>query len=239
MLTQSALTRGYRVLVGTPTSDSKLYCQDDFISKIKSFSYPNDCLIVDNSAERKNHKRIMKDGINSIHIKPNNKPVYAVLAESHEALRQYAIRNDYDYLLHLESDVFPPSDVIQRLMIHDLPIVSAMYMIDFGKDSHLMSQEIEELGQLRETRNLKDGQDLISINGGLQKTFHCGLGCVLIRRDVLEQIEFRWEQGAMIAPDGMFAFDTNGLGFNKYIETSVLCEHRNNDVVTEKNYLQK
>lgn len=232
MITQSNLTRGWRVLVGTPTSDEKLYCQDDFISNIKSFSYPHHSLIVDNSKERKNYKRIIKDGINAIHIKPNNKEVYNILAESHEELRKYAIRNDYDYLLHLESDVFPPCDVIQRLLIHDLPIVSAMYMIDFGKDSHLMSQEMEEIGSLRETRNLKDGQDLISINGGLQKTFHCGLGCVLIRRDVLEQIQFRWEKGAIIAPDGMFAFDTDGLGFQKYIDTTILCEHRNSKLST-------
>lgn len=229
MITQSNLTRGWRVLVGTPTSDKKIYCQDDFISNIKSFSYPHTNLIVDNSEERKNYKRIMKDDVNAIHIKPNNKPIYAVLAESHEELRKYAIRNNFDYLLHLESDVFPPVDIIQRLLIHNLPIVSAMYMIDFGKDSHLMSQEIEELGQLRETRNLKDGQDLININGGLQKTFHCGLGCVMIRRDVLEQIEFRWEQGATIAPDGMFAFDTDALGIQKFIDTSILCDHRNSD----------
>ena len=229
MITQSNLTRGYRILVGTPTSDKKLYCQDDFISNIKSFSYPHDKLIVDNSADRKNHKRLIKDGINSIHIKPNNKSIYSVLAESHEELRKYAIRNDYDYLLHLESDVFPPSDVIQRLLIHNLPIVSAMYMIDFGIESHLMAQEIEEFGNLRETRNLKNGQDLMFITGGLQKTFHCGLGCVLIRRDVLEQVPFRWEQGATIHPDGHWAYDTAQLGYEKYIDTGLLARHENSE----------
>lgn len=227
--TQSNLTRGYKVLVGTPTSDKKLYCQDDFISNIKTFTYPHTKLIVDNSLDRKNHKEIMKQGINSIHIKPNNKPVHSVLAESHEEIRKYALRNNFDYLLHLESDVFPPSDIIQRLLIHNLPIVSAMYMIDFGKESHLMAQEMEGLGEIRETRNLKNGQDLLFINGGLKQIFHCGLGCVLIQREVLEKIEFRWEKGATIHPDGFFAYDTDQLGYNKFIDTSILCRHENSE----------
>lgn len=228
MITPSNLTRKFKILVGTPTSDKKNYCYDDFISNVKSFSYPHyDTLIVDNSESRKNHKRIMKDGIKSIHVKPNNRKIHRVLAESHEEIRKYALRNDYDYLLHLESDIFPPIDVIQRLLIHNLPIASAMYPIEFGSDSHLMAQEMETFGELRETRNLKNGQDLIFINGKLKPIFHCGLGCVLIHKSVLKDITFRWEEGATIHPDGFFAFDTNALGITKYIDTSILCEHRN------------
>jgi GT2 family glycosyltransferase len=230
MYTQSNLTRGFRVLVGTPTSDKKLYCQDDFIARVKSFTYPlRDFLIVDNSESRKNHKRLIKDDIKSIHVKPNNHKVHRVLAMSHEEIRRYALKNNFDYLLHLESDVFPPIDVIQRLLIHNLPIVSAMYMIEFGQHSHLMAQEMETFGKIRETRNLKDGQDLNFIDGKLKPTFHCGLGCVLIRRDVLEQIQFRWEEGATIHPDGFFAGDVDALGYEKYIDTSILCRHDNSD----------
>lgn len=230
MITQSNLTRGYKVLIGTPTSDSKLYCQDEFIGRLKSLSYPHkDFLIVDNSKERKNHKNIMKEGIKSIHIKPNNRKIHRVLADSHEEIRKYALRNNFDFLLHLESDVMPPTNVIERLLIHGLPIVSAMYMIDFGKDSHLMAQEMEHFGMTRETQNLKGSRDLHFIDGKLKPIFHCGLGCVLIRRDVLEKIEFRWEEGANIHPDGFFAFDTDALGYTKFIDTSILCEHHNSD----------
>jgi|694.fasta_scaffold54958_2 GT2 family glycosyltransferase len=229
MFTQSNLTRGWKILVGTPTSDKKGYCQDDFIANLKSFTYPHQSIIVDNSADRKNYKNILKEGIDARHIKPNNKSIYSVLAESHEEIRKHAIRNDFDYLLHLESDVFPPNNVIQRLLIHNLPIVSAMYMINFGYDSHLMAQDMEDFGKIRQTQNLKNGQDLMFINGDLKETFHCGLGCVLIRRDVLEKIEFRWEKGATIHPDGHFAFDTDALGYKKFIDTSILCEHRNRE----------
>lgn len=230
MFTPSNVTVGHRVLVGSLTSDKKIYCQDDFISLMKSLTYPyKELLIVDNSEDRKNHKRIIKDGIKSIHVKPNNKKIHKVIAESHEEIRKYMLRNNFNYLLHLESDVFPPIDVIQRLLIHDLPIVSAMYMIEFGHHSHLMAQVMETFGKLRETRNLKDGQDLNYINGKLKPTFHCGLGCVLIRRDVLENIQFRWEEGATIHPDGHFAFDTDQLGYQKFIDTSILCEHRNTE----------
>ena len=38
------------------------------------------------------------------------------MAKSHETIRQKALKGNYDYLLHLESDVFPPIDIIERLL---------------------------------------------------------------------------------------------------------------------------
>lgn len=224
----SNITKNKRVLVGTPHSDVKNYCINDYIERVKTLTYKNyDVLVVDNSEGRKNYKLLTKEGFHVSHVKPKNHSVQKFMADSHEEIRQFAVRNNYDYLLHLESDILPPADVIERLMIHDLPIVSAMYMINFGKDSHLMAQEIETFGEVRDTTNYKDGSDLILADGSLKKVFHCGLGCVLIHKNALNQFEFRHEKEMGLHPDGFFAFDTDALGIQKYIDTSVLCEHNN------------
>ncbi len=224
----SPINQNYKVLVGTPTSDSKDYCKDEFMGRAKNLSYKKyDIVIVDNSKDSNNYKLFSKDNrINAIYVKPKNKPIQTVIAESHEAIRQYFLRGKYDYLLHLESDVIPPQDVIERLMIHNLPIVSAMYFIDFGHNSSLMAQQMEDFGERRETVNLKDGADLNMVDGKLHEVFGHGLGCCLIRRDVLEQISFRWEPSA-IFPDSFFAYDCDAIGFKKYIDTSTLCKHLN------------
>jgi len=216
------------VLIGVPHSDKKNYCFDEFIDRIKSFTYPNyDILIVDNSESRKNYKRIIKEGFKAIHIKPKNKSIYQILAESHEEIRKYAINNNFDYLFHLEDDIFPPLNVIECLMLHKLPIVSGMYMINFGEDSHLMAQEVETEGSIRETINKKNGSDLLMVDGSLKRVFHCGLGCILIHKSQLNKFQFRFQEGVHMHPDSFFALDTDALGIQKYIDTSVLCEHKN------------
>lgn len=230
MITPSNITKRRRVLIGTPHSDKKNYCIEDYINRVKSFTYPfYDVLIVDNSDTRKNYKRFIKEGFKAIYVKPKHHSIQKILAESHEAIRKYAIANNYDYLLHLESDLIPPPDVIQRLMIHNRPIVSGMYMINFGSDSHLMAQDIESFGELRETINKQNGSDLILVDGKLKPVFHCGLGCVLISKRILKDIEFRHEVGIGMHPDGFFALDTDAMGIQKYIDTSVLCEHNNSE----------
>lgn len=227
IITPSPINMGFRVLVGTPTSDHKLYCQDEFIYKIKRLSYPHyDIFIADNSQDRKNQKSLMKQGINFIHIKPRNKPIQQVIADSHEAIRQHFLRGRYDYLLHLESDVMPTSDIIERLMIHNKPIVSACYFISEGTNSHLMIQQIEDWGEIREMANIKDGADMNMMDGKLHQVFACGLGACLIRRDVVEKIPFRWS-GGDIFPDSYFSFDANSAGFAKFVDTSLLLEHKN------------
>jgi hypothetical protein len=70
---------------------------------------------------------------------------------------------------------------------------------------------------------------LLMVDGGLKEVFHCGLGCVLINKNVLHKFNFRSQLGVSIHPDSFFAFDIDALGIRKFIDTSVLCEHNNTE----------
>jgi len=228
MKTPSNITKNHRVLIGTPHSDSKNYAIEDYIARVRSLTYKNvDVLIVDNSSTRKNYKRFIKEGFKCIYVKPKHHSIHKILADSHEEIRKYAIRNNYDYLLHYESDLISPPDVIERLMIHNKPVVSAMYMINFGEDSHLMAQKSEQFGDIRETVVMENGADLMMVDGGLKKVFHCGLGMILIHKTVLDKFQFRYEADKSMPPDAYFAMDTDALGIPKYIDTSILSIHNN------------
>lgn len=227
-----------KVLLVTPHNEIKNYCFDDWIARATNLTYPRyNILIADNSKTNKNKKRIVSKGINAIYIKPKHKSNQKYIAESHEALRIQALSNGYDFILHLESDVFPPHDIIERLLVHRKTVVSAPYFINFGEDSHLMIQNIEKLGgSIKFTTNIKDGHDIQYFDGQLHEVYAAGLGCCLIHRSVLEKITFRWEDGANAHPDSFFAADLKQMGIKQYLDTSILCEHRNSSWSTVTDY---
>lgn len=229
----------FRVLVGTPHNSVKNYCFDEFLVSTTNLTYKHyDILIADNSRDKKNVKQLMKMGIDSVYVKPKNKANQRYIAESHEELRKAALRGKYDYLLHLESDIFPPADIIERLLVHQEAVVSAMYFINEGADSHLMLQDIEQNGSfIRETRNVSNGKDILRVTGKLEEVYSAGLGCCLLHKDVLKQIKFRWEDGAPAHPDSFFSADLNALGIKQYVDTDILCKHDNRSWSTITDYV--
>lgn len=224
----------FKILIGTPMNEVKNYCFDDFISRVSNLTYDNyDILIAENSKSRKNMKLIMKAGINCIHIKPKLKSNQAYITESHEALRLEAIRGGYDFLLHLESDLIPPFDILERLLVHQKQVTAATYFINEGYNSHLMLQKIEQSGDtVRHTINVDNGFDILEVDGKLKKVYAAGLGAILIHKSVLKKVKFRWERGADAHADSFFAADLNNLKIPIYLDTSLLIEHRNSSWIT-------
>lgn len=221
-----------KVLIASPTADVKSYCFDSWLQRVKNLTYGNyDIHIVDNSENRDYYsdlKQRYKGDITIERVSPKQYPSFKhTLAMSHEKCRQKAIREGYDYLFHLESDIFPPVDVIEQLMSHNKSIVGGLYHIELGEQSKLMIQEIEGFGMVhRETFNL-DETDLSFVDGELKRVFSCGLGCILMKTSAIKDIPFRYESGAPVHPDSFFFGDLNQAGKFVFADTSVFCEHDN------------
>jgi hypothetical protein len=236
-MTPTRTLKKFKVLVGTPHYDGKNYCLEQYIKDVKGLTYDNySVIVVDNSETNKNTKLIRQKGISAIHLKRGNKHTRQLLAESHEHLRLATIQGGYDFLLHYESDVKPTPNIIEHLLSHQLPVVSAPYLIDFGYKSHLMAQEIDEESMgVRKTINLDEDSSIKLMDGKLKKGFAFGLGMCLIHRDVLEKIKFRYEEGVDVHPDTLFANDLHQLKIDQYLDTSIMCDHDNVDWLTVEN----
>lgn len=232
-----------KVLIASPTADIKDYCFDKWMENVSKFTYENcEVFICDNSLTRdyyvdlKNRYKDFPKPFNVGRVNPSqydkfNLTYKSILAKSHDRCRMYALENDFDYLLHLETDIFPPADVIERLLDAKQKIVGAMYHIEVGARSSLMLQKIEEFGEdLRETYNL-DELDLDFVDGDVKKVFSCGLGCVLIHRSILKKVAFRYEEGSPVHPDSFYYADLDAQHIPVYVDTSIYCNHDNQTMV--------
>ena len=69
------------------------------------------------------------------------------------------------------------------------------------------------------------------VEGKLQPTYVAGIGCALMKKKLLENIEFRWDKNnpSSNPPDTYFADDLRALGIQNWVHTGVLCFHWNQE----------
>jgi GT2 family glycosyltransferase len=221
-----------RVLVGTPTFDGKNYCYDDWIENVKSLTYPNyDIFIADNSLTRDNSEKLKEDSdiiVEYVTNHTNRKSVMKRIADSHNAVRQYALDGGYDFLLHLESDVFPPKNVIQELLSFNTKAIGASYEIYDGDERQVMVRIAEN--DYSDNTIVSSGDKIDRhIDGKIKMVWSVGLGCNLLHRSVLEKIEFRHQfmDEKPIPSDTLFSWDMREKGIPQYWHSGIYCEHRN------------
>jgi len=212
-----------KMLVGCPISNYKSYCFDKYISAVKDLSYKNyDVLLVDNSRTDTYFNFIRKkiNSIKNISIVRGKyfESVRERIVHSRNILREEALKN-YDYFLSLEQDVIPPRDIIERMLKHKKKIVSGIYFVTFEDNlvpllyKKVRGDEVRHL-TFEEVKNDR----LIEVDA-------CGLGCVLIHKDVLKKVKFRYDKTKEPFDDIWFCIDAAKNGFKIYCDTSVKCVH--------------
>ena len=219
-----------KILVGAPISDLYRYCLEEFLSAIKNLSYDNyDILLIDNSEKEELYKELLEKGFNVKRI-PYYKKTRERVARSHNLLREYALENNYDYLLNLDQDVIPPENVIKKLLSHDKKIVMGLY---FGH--HFVDQLNKTMvmpfawqftnknqGHWGDVRYLNPDEVW---NDRLLKIAFTGAGCMFIHRDVLKKVKFRYSDEYDVWDDRWFGYDAYANGFEVFLDTSVKCKH--------------
>jgi len=227
-----------RVLVGCPTSDSHAYCLDEYMKTLFSLNYPcYDILIADNSKSDEYKKKIGEYGVEVIKI-PYHPSVLKRIVDSRNALRQYALDKGYDYLLSLEQDVIPPLDVIQRLLEGNQKVISGLYFgftnkyefpdikpgtvvmpvayKFFSDDEKAKEPEMQALRRFGSEEVNPPRRVSVRMNG---------LGCMLIHKEILKKIPFRYEEGKPNTDDRYFSDDVFKLKIPQVLDTSIRCKH--------------
>lgn len=223
-----------KVLIFTVTYNKKDYCLKDFIASANKLSYPNKHhIFIDNTDDNGEYLQRLKDlGLDAYKTQRGNNSREAI-ARAQNYARQYAIDNNYDYMFSLESDIFPPEDIIQRLMAWGKDVITGLYFIGQGiykgrvpcitlpKFSH----ELKAFG----TRLLAPQEFKEYKNNGLKKVAAGGFGCCLIYKDVFKKIRFVYDSRYTGHSDIYFFNDLFRNNIPVFVDTDVICGHDNSD----------
>ncbi len=232
-----------KILICCPTSKHKNYCFDAWLDNILSLNYCGEwnVRVFDNSRDNllnvswMNRKFLDRYGKNNHRFKALFVPTYSSstierMKDSMEELRAYAIIKNYDKILHVESDVFPPHDVIQELLFHNKKVVGAIYDRDEGIYRKLTVQHIiKEAPDKINSVNFVSGEEIGFCDGTLKKVSSIGLGCVMININVLKKFPFRWEPNNQLHPDALWSYDCFKNGIDIWADTAQFCRHENKD----------
>lgn len=124
------------------------------------------------------------------------------------------------HLFFLDDDVCVPPDGLMRLLSHDLPVVTGMYVQRALPMLPVVFRRDSEGHHVHLTRFCE----------GLQEVDGCGAGCLLIRADVLRKIEATGEPwfdfpASGISEDLAFCERVKRLGYPIILDLDVKCTH--------------
>lgn len=220
-----------KILVGCPTSDYKGYCLKEYIDSVKTLDYRDyDILIADNSESDEYAEKIKESGIKVIKMPYHENARQRIIA-SRNKIRKEFLKGDYDYFLSLEQDVIPPRDIIQRLLSHDKQVVAGLYFA-MQKESLPAGQIINTLRPLvwvtlpdrDKDKMYYLGRKYAETSNDFLQVYATGLGCMLISREVMEKIPFRFE-GDSGFDDVYFCQDLEKNNIPLFVDLSVKCKH--------------
>ncbi len=227
-----------KILIGVPTYEGKNYCLSQFLDNIKNFSYPKDRIEIffaDNSKDNTNALMLNKKyNIKCFWKDYSDMSMFEKMADSHNQIKRYFLDSEAQYLLHLESDVFPPKDVIEQLLWARKPVVNAMYQVfdaSHRQPCIKLTNYMHEFSRFFVNHKSLDGCYHWWLEGKPQPVFIGGIGCCLMKRKVMKHFGFRYDTTLTenYPPDSYFAEDLRAKGIKNYVHTGVVCFHWNRE----------
>jgi hypothetical protein len=227
-----------KILLASTINVVKSYCLFDWLEHIKELDYPNlDIFLVDNSPSPDFSNKIQGLGFNCVWEDPKGRESRYFMTASNERCRVKFLSNpEYTHFYSLECDIFPPKDIIQKLLAHDKDVCGTTYWSFQGYDSQLMLWNIDVLHTDYENRKKEAKARLMTfsesqlfIDGQCKPVYANGIGCTLIKRWVLEKIHFRIDPLDIGHADSFFHQDLWLNGIENYVDTSIIPLHRNSN----------
>lgn len=147
---------------------------------------------------------------------------YDDLCEKHNRARRLALLGGYDGILFVENDMIIPTNTLEVLDEVNTDVVYGLYVGRHKPHVWLSFFVMEGTVGGSCSSNLELMQ---SVWGDPVLTKGAGLGCTLVRRNVLEAIEFRTHPTHEVADDWMFSLDCEAKGFTQAHHFGIVCGH--------------
>lgn len=108
-----------KILVACPIGLPTEHSLEKWIENVRSFTYTNfEVLVVDGSANEDLYNR-WKDKVKIIHINTEGIPRARQIHMCFEMIRKEFLKGDCQRLATIESDVYPPKDVLEKMVMYE------------------------------------------------------------------------------------------------------------------------
>lgn len=174
--------------------------------------------------------------------KATNKVLFRVGSRSEyarEILLKEFLKGKAEYAFIVDADMLYPHRVLPRLLAHDKKMITGLYFSRGDpKRAYPVIFENEPLDKWPKTRyfNYPDNS-LIEVGA-------CGHGCLLIHRDVLEDMDPPYSQlgpfqdRPLVGSDLRLCLRARELGYKIWCDTSIKLGHLTTRPITERDWLE-
>src|SRR3990167_7105212 len=226
-----------KIFIAGLTFEGKHYCFDrwkNHLDTILTYTHKEipeivtKVVIVDNSITEDYYNYLKNDFDGEVIHEKHLEETNANIANSRNRLREEFLKTDYDYFFMLESDVFPPINILVELLNHDVDVVSGIYMIGQGMrwKRHCA---VMPFMPVEEAKKLPENNVEIQLSKErLVRVLQGSMGCNLIKRKVLEKINFfylRAKNQYIVHDDTFFFNECEILGIKVYVDSLMMCQH--------------
>jgi len=228
-----------KVLIGSPLHDSKNYVIRDFLDNVKSLDGDFDFYGVDNSKNpgwiQEIGKEYGRQGFWFDRV-PWCTRAFSRMVLAYNKIREKAVFGGYTHLLTLECDVFPPKNVVSRLLGYGKDVVAGVYPINMQWKNVKQSSNPRYCVWKPVPRKIFPiwFEDSDLNNGLIKWDYGFSYGCCLFNVEVFDSFVFREAKYDLASPDGIGYEDLHLAGFDTFIDTGLVCEHRYGDWVKIK-----
>lgn len=146
----------------------------------------------------------------------------------YQKARQRVLDEGFDALVTFEHDMIVPDYGLQKLWDTPAPIVYGVYMLRHKAHCINAFFHVTDSPNLQKSMTYRPGEHRAAVKRGWARVTGVGFGFTLIRREVLENIEFHSTDGNY-APDWGLAVDATRATIKQIARFDVLCGHIDQD----------
>jgi len=214
-----------KVLIGVVTHSKDRYCLDEFLESLKKQTAKVDILFVVNNGESAYTSLIKSKGFTAIEDPKKAETRIDKILNGRKYLREHALKNNYDYLMFVDSDIMMPSQAVEGLLVTKADVATGVYLNVMELDGKKVVAPVvfKDLGggncQLYTYEGIAPAQ-ILEIGAA-------GFGCTLISRKVLEAVSLRTMGNSTTGGEDIaFYLDARAKGFKTVANTLIKCIHR-------------
>lgn len=151
---------------------------------------------------------------------------YGALYDARDRICQHVIKDDFDYVLFIDSDMTFKPDLARRLLRHGLDIVTGLYVDKHVNHKPLLfsvlSPEDEDKAPYAERSGLDFTKELIEVAG-------CGAGALMISNHALRMMKIHqhdwFKPFKGLGEDVSFCYRASQIGFPIKCDTTARLGH--------------